>query len=117
MHDAIQKTLSRVMGSLVSTPFFPLAWEKSVWPDLSTTTATQPGILLGSEVTESMDWAIADAAEGGSWSAIVVQLLCSTVYGVYGHAVLTEIRQLSFDSSVWRCWFYARIPVHRDYFP
>ena len=74
MHDAIQKTLSRVMGSLVSTPLFPLAWEKSVWPDLSTTTVTQPGILLGSAVTSSMVFAIAAVAEGLSVPAIVFQL-------------------------------------------
>ena len=77
VHDAIQKTFSRVMGSLVSTPLFPLAWENSVCPNLSTTTATQPGILLGSEVTSSMDLAIAATAEGSSCPAIVFQLLRS----------------------------------------
>ncbi len=54
MHDAIQKTESRVMGSWVSAPRLPDAWEKISCPVLLTATKTKPGILFESEVAESI---------------------------------------------------------------
>jgi len=54
VHDAIQKTESRVMGSWVSAPRLPDAWEKISCPVLLTATKTKPGILFESEVAESI---------------------------------------------------------------
>lgn len=43
VQDAIQNTISVVIGSCKSRPRFPDAWVKIYFPDLSTTTVTMPG--------------------------------------------------------------------------
>lgn len=43
VQDAIQNTISVVIGSCKSRPRFPDAWVKISLPDLLTTTVTMPG--------------------------------------------------------------------------
>lgn len=55
VQDAIQKTESRVMGSLVSTPRLPEAWEMISSPFLLMAQKTKPGIwFLGLDVAASI---------------------------------------------------------------